>query len=220
MTFFPGSISGKAHRSRTKDMSLCKSRGEHLLLLPGRGVPRALCKQGDHDKSVTWQAMRMRKLTTVSVCCFSTGLVRRVSVTGIDVLRPNTYTHTHTGQGEVKHACIFHLANQKAWWSCSLDPSGFPDHVTGENNLFPADTYTCAGRCYRGDSSSGGTEPLDVLSGSRVHREASLHPPSTACTGPLTTTTWVGPLRLRLGKRNQISKSTFYSCKRKSRRNN
>lgn len=39
---------------------------------------------------VTWHAILMRKFTTVSVCCFSTGLVSMVSVPGIDWLRPNT----------------------------------------------------------------------------------------------------------------------------------
>lgn len=39
----------------------------------------------------TWQAMRMRKFTTVSVCCFSTGLVSSASVPGTDWLRLNTW---------------------------------------------------------------------------------------------------------------------------------
>lgn len=44
---------------------------------------------------LTWQAILMRKLTTVSVCCFSTGLLCMLSVPGMDWLRPNTYKHKH-----------------------------------------------------------------------------------------------------------------------------
>lgn len=43
-----------------------------------------------YRSNLTWHAILMRKLTTVSVCCFSTGLVSMVSVPGMDWPRPNT----------------------------------------------------------------------------------------------------------------------------------
>lgn len=45
---------------------------------------------GSYGGDLTWHAILIRKLTTVSVCCFSTGLVSMVSVPGMDWLRPNT----------------------------------------------------------------------------------------------------------------------------------
>lgn len=69
--------------------------------------------------SFTWHAMRMRKLTTVSVCCFSTGLVRRASVPGIDWLRPKTYRHKHNTTGVFKHGRV-HQDWEKDWWQRSL----------------------------------------------------------------------------------------------------
>lgn len=44
-----------------------------------------------HPENHTWQATRMRKFTTVSVCCLSMGLARRESAPGSDWLLPNTY---------------------------------------------------------------------------------------------------------------------------------
>lgn len=44
-----------------------------------------------HPENRTWQATRMRKFTTVSVCCLSMGLARRESAPGSDWLLPNTY---------------------------------------------------------------------------------------------------------------------------------
>lgn len=62
---------------------------------------------------VTWHAILMRKLTTVSVCCFSTGLVSMVSAPGMDWPRPNTWKNKH------RHKGIFHY-----FWMTSLSVEG------------------------------------------------------------------------------------------------
>lgn len=59
----------------------------------------------------TWHAILIRKLTTVSVCCFSTGLVSIVSVPGMDWLRPNTCTHTQIQ----KQTLTYILMNLRKW---------------------------------------------------------------------------------------------------------
>lgn len=42
------------------------------------------------NKHTTWQAILIKKFTTVSVCCLSIGLERSASAPGKDWLRPNT----------------------------------------------------------------------------------------------------------------------------------
>jgi len=46
------------------------------------------------NKHTTWQAILIKKLTTVSVCCLSIGLESSASAPDKDWLRPNTCMYT------------------------------------------------------------------------------------------------------------------------------
>lgn len=117
--------------------------------------------------------MRMRKLTTVSVCGFSTGLVSRASVPGIDWLRAKTCAYKQTQYSQ----CT------QTWHS----PSGYSAWETDYSG------HTQAAECglrfpHRADTTSCSAKSLYILW--RVNGHSSLHS-TRGSTRTLAHTSWI-----------------------------